>query len=319
MNWEDAKRRSDILTQIRAFFQMKDVTEVETPSLSIGTVTDPFLDAFVSKYNFFSDNNVNTSLQMYLQTSPEFHMKRLLSSGYQCIYQICKAFRHEDFGSQHNPEFTILEWYRLGFDQHSLIKEVNELLSAVLGTKTFYKITYQDLFIKFINVDPLSTHFDELYDVILHHDKGADWLYESKDCDLLLQFIFSEIIEVEIGKDQPYFVYNFPIAQASLAKVCPNDKRVAQRFECYFKGLELANGFNELTDANIQKTRFNQDNDKRKELGLPERNIDKNFIDALYSGLPQCSGVALGIDRLLMIALNKPSIEGVLTFSIERA
>ena len=319
MNWEDVKRRSTILSQIRCFFEVRNVVEVETPSLSLGTVTDPFLDAFTSKYNYLSDSDVNASTALYMQTSPEFHMKRLLASGYQCIYQICKAFRHEDFGNHHNPEFTILEWYRLGFDQHSLINEVNDLLSVVLGTETCDKITYQDLFLKFVKVDPLSTNFDELYEVIVQNKKGADWLYESKDCDLLLQFIFSEIIEVSIGRTSPCFVYNFPIAQASLAKACSNDPRVAQRFECYFKGLELANGFNELTDVEIQKTRFIQDNDKRKQLGIPEVEIDTNFIDALHSGLPQCSGVALGIDRLMMIALNKTTIEDVITFPIEKA
>ena len=319
MNWEDVKRRSTVLSQIRQFFETKGVVEVETPSLSLGTVTDPFLDAFTSQYNYLSDSNVSAYTQLYLQTSPEFHMKRLLASGYQCIYQVCKAFRHEDFGHHHNPEFTILEWYRLGFDQHSLIAEVNELLSAVLGTSAFEKITYQDLFLKFVNIDPLSTNFEELYDVILKHHKGAEWLFESQDCDLLLQFIFSEIIETSIGISSPCFVYNFPIAQASLAKACTNDNRVAERFECYFKGLELANGFNELTDAEIQKSRFIQDNMKRKQLGLPERDIDTNFIDALHAGLPQCSGVALGIDRLIMIALNKTTIEDVITFPIEKA
>jgi len=319
MNWEDVKRRSTVLTKIRQFFEMKGVVEVETPSLSLGTVTDPFLDAFTSQYNYLSDSNVSASTQLYMQTSPEFHMKRLLASGYQCIYQICKAFRHEDFGNHHNPEFTILEWYRLGFDQHSLISEVNELLSTVLGTSAFEKITYQDLFIKTVNLDPLLTDFEELYDVILKHQKEAEWLFESQDCDLLLQFIFSEIIEVNIGKTVPCFVYNFPIEQASLAKVCPSDSRIAQRFECYFKGLELANGFNELTDVDIQQERFVQDNRKRKQLGLPERDIDKNFIDALNLGLPQCSGVALGVDRLIMIALDKSSIEDVITFSIEKS
>jgi lysyl-tRNA synthetase class 2 len=319
MNWEDVKRKSTILTQIRSFFQMKGVVEVETPSLSLGTVTDPFLDAFTSKYNYLSDSDVNVSTELFLQTSPEFHMKRLLASGYQCIYQICKAFRHEDFGNHHNPEFTILEWYRLGFDQHNLITEVNELLSIVLGTETCEKITYQDLFLKSVRVDPLSANFEELYDVILQHGKGAEWLLESEDCDLLLQFIFSEIIESNIGSEIPCFVYNFPIKQASLAKVCPSDSRIAQRFECYFKGLELANGFNELTDYEIQEIRFFEDNNKRKKLGLPVRAIDKNFIDALSKGLPQCSGVALGIDRLIMIALDKSSIDDVITFPIEKA
>jgi lysyl-tRNA synthetase class 2 len=319
MNWEDVKRRSTVLTQIRYFFQMKGVVEVETPSLSSGTVTDPFLDAFISKYNYLSDTDDKASTELYMQTSPEFHMKRLLASGYQCIYQICKAFRHEDFGRFHNPEFTILEWYRLGFDQQDLIKEVEELLTVILHTPKSEKASYQELFIKYVNVDPLTSDFSKLYNVIELHGKAEDWLYDSNDCDLLLQFIFSEIIEKNIGLLTPCFVYNFPIAQASLAKECPEDGRVAQRFECYYKGIELANGFNELTDANIQMARFRQDNIKREHLGLPAKDIDKQFINALVSGIPQCAGVALGIDRLMMIALDKQSIDQVITFPINRA
>lgn len=318
-NWEDVKSRALILAQIRAFFQERGVIEVETPSISAGTVTDPYIDAFDLRYNFLCDTDIKDDTKLYLQTSPEFHMKRLLASGFGCIYQICKAFRHEDFGKHHNPEFTLLEWYRLGFDQHTLMSEIDQLFSVILKTCGAERITYQDLFIKFVDVDPLMANFEQLYNVIEQNNKGADWLLESNDCDLLLQFIFSEIIENNIGKLVPCFVYDFPIAQASLAKECPSDFRVAQRFECYFKGVELANGFNELTDANVQISRFKQDNQKRNQLGLPARNIDQPFINALQSGLPQCSGVALGIDRLMMIALNKQYIEEVISFPIERA
>jgi len=314
-----AKKRSKVIVDIRHFFEKKNVVEVETPSLSAGTVTDPFLDAFTTKYSFLSDMGLNKSKTLYLQTSPEFHMKRLLTSGYGCIYQICKAFRHEEFGRQHNPEFTILEWYRLGFNQHDLIEEVSQLLATILKTPSVEKITYQALFTKYVAVDPLNASFEELYSVIQSHGKAEVWLFESNDCDLLQQFIFSEIIENNIGLEEPCFVYNFPIAQASLAKECPEDSRVAQRFECYFKGIELANGFNELTDPKVQEHRFNLDNDKRQYLGLSKRNIDNKFIKALYSGLPQCSGVAIGIDRLMMIALDKSSIDEVLSFPIEQA
>jgi lysyl-tRNA synthetase class 2 len=319
ISWNDAISRADVLRKIRFFFQEKNVTEVETPSLSGGTVTDPFLDALTSKYNFISDSDTASEKKLYLQTSPEFHMKRLLASGFGCIYQICKAFRHEDSGRHHNPEFTILEWYRLGFDQHELMAEVTELLSTILMTPKTKKISYQELFIESVDVDPLTANFNDLYNVILEEGKGADWLCESKDSDLLLQFIFSEIIEKNIGNNVPCFVYNFPVAQASLAKECPDDNRVAQRFECYFKGIELVNGFNELTDVDTQLVRFEQDNQKRKQLGLPIREIDSNFIDALHSGLPQCSGVALGIDRLIMLALDKNSIGEVISFPIDRA
>ncbi|MBA6254277.1 MULTISPECIES: elongation factor P--(R)-beta-lysine ligase [unclassified Colwellia] len=319
MKWEVAKSRGNVINAIRDFFKNKNVVEVETPSLSMGTVTDPYLEAFSTQYNYLDNSDIDQSQQLYLQTSPEFHMKRLLASGYGCIFQICKAFRHEDSGRYHNPEFTLLEWYRIGFDQHDLMAEVDELLSTVVKTPESEKISYQNLFIKFVSVDPLTATFNQLYEVIELRGKAADWLYESDDCDLLLQFIFSEIIEKNIGLSRPCFVYNFPIAQASLAKECDEDNRVAQRFECYFKGVELANGFNELTDADIQITRFEQDNSKRQQLGLATKNIDDNFIKALQSGLPQCAGVALGIDRLMMIALEKSAIEDVISFPIERA
>jgi lysyl-tRNA synthetase class 2 len=319
MKWEVAKSRGNVINAIRDFFKNKNVVEVETPSLSMGTVTDPYLEAFSTQYNYLDNSDIDQSQQLYLQTSPEFHMKRLLASGYGCIFQICKAFRHEDSGRYHNPEFTLLEWYRIGFDQHDLMAEIDELLSTVVKTQKSEKISYQNLFIKFVSIDPLTATFAQLYEVIELHGKAADWLYESDDCDLLLQFIFSEIIEKNIGLSRPCFVYNFPIAQASLAKECDEDNRVAQRFECYFKGVELANGFNELTDADIQITRFEQDNSKRQQLGLATKNIDDNFIKALQSGLPQCAGVALGIDRLMMIALEKSAIEDVISFPIERA
>ncbi|TWX55304.1 elongation factor P--(R)-beta-lysine ligase [Colwellia hornerae] len=319
MKWQVAKSRGNVINEIRYFFKNKNVIEVETPSLSMGTVTDPYLEAFSTQYNYLDNSDINQSQQLYLQTSPEFHMKRLLASGYGCIFQICKAFRHEDSGRYHNPEFTLLEWYRIGFDQHDLIAEVDQLLSTVVKSPKSEKISYQDLFIKYVSIDPLTASFNQLYEAIELHGKAADWLYESNDCDLLLQFIFSEIIEQNIGISCPCFVYNFPIAQASLAKECPEDNRVAQRFECYFKGVELANGFNELTDADIQITRFEQDNNKRQQLGLVTKNIDKNFIKALQSGLPQCAGVALGIDRLMMIALDKSAIEDVISFPIEHA
>lgn len=246
-------------------------------------------------------------------------MKRLLASGYGCIFQIAKAFRHEESGKNHNPEFTMLEWYRIGFDQFDLMSEVADLLQVVLGGDKAIFTSYQDIFLKTVSVDPLTATFDELTEVLNKYGKSADWLVEMNDADLLLQFIFTEIIEPTIGIDAPQFIYDFPIAQASLAKKSIDDLRVAQRFECYFKGIELVNGFNELTDANEQQVRFEEDNAKRAAQGLAVKPIDENFIAALNHGLPQCSGVALGIDRLVMLALDIKTISEVQSFSIERA
>ena len=319
LSWQNAQKRAVVLQKIRAFFAERKVIEVETPALSQGTVTDVYLDAFECQYNFLADSSSEQAATLFLQTSPEFHMKRLLASGYGCIFQIAKAFRHEESGNNHNPEFTLLEWYRIGFDQFDLMHEVAELLKVVLGGNKALFTSYQDIFIKTVSVDPLIANFDVLVEVLNKHDKCADWLIEMNDADLLLQFIFTEIIEPTIGIDEPQFVYDFPVAQASLANRSIDDPRVAQRFECYFKGIELVNGFNELTDATEQVARFEEDNAKRKVQGLVVKPIDKNFIAALKHGLPQCSGVALGVDRLVMLALDIKKISEVQSFSIERA
>ncbi|WP_426369618.1 elongation factor P--(R)-beta-lysine ligase [Pseudocolwellia sp. HL-MZ7] len=319
LSWEDAKKKAYILNQIRQFFYDLDVIEVETPLLGRSTVTDVHLEAFNTHFNYLPDSSINNADTLYLQTSPEFCMKRLLASGYQSIYQISKAFRHEAKGHIHNPEFTILEWYRIGFQQDDLILEVSDLIQAILKCDMPKVITYQNLFLEHLNIDALDTSVEELKDVISNHNKMSDWLKDESSIDTLLQFILSELIEPNVGIDTPIFIRDFPINQASLAKMNMSDERVADRFECYFKGIELVNGFCELTDAIVQVERFNKDNLERKQLGLEEKVIDRRFIQALESGLPSCSGVALGIDRLLMLALNKQDIEEVITFTIDRA
>jgi lysyl-tRNA synthetase class 2 len=319
LTWQDAKNRADVLRKIRDFFQLRSIYEVETPALCSNTVTDVFLEGFSTKYNYSSVSNIEEYTDFYLQTSPEFSMKRLLASGYGSIFQICKAFRHEDAGKFHNPEFTMLEWYRLGFSQTELIDEVEALLVSILSCKPADKVTYQEIFLLHTMLDPLNASFDELYDYIASVEKESDWLKESKDSDVLLQFIFSECIENKIGNDAPCFVYNFPANQASLAVICQQDPRVAKRFECYYKGIELVNGFEELTDPKIQLERFHRDNIKRLALGLNEITIDRKLIEALDFGLPDCSGVALGIDRLVMLALENKTIAEVITFPIDRA
>jgi len=318
LTWEYAQKRAQVLRKIRQFFNERNVVEVETPALSQGTVTDVHLDAITCRYNFLSDSSTEHATNLYLQTSPEFHMKRLLASGYGCIFQIAKAFRHEAAGRHHNPEFTLLEWYRLGFDHYRLMEEVSELLKAILDCLEPTQTTYQDLFIELAGVDPLIATREQLLTVIKEHDKISDWLTVEQDTDILLQFIFSEIIEPHIGNESPCFVYNFPSSQASLAKICSDDSRVSQRFECYFHGIELVNGFNELTDVDDQFERFQEDNKQRETLALEEKVIDNNFIEALSAGLPECSGVAVGIDRLIMLALKVDHIEQVISFPIER-
>lgn len=319
ISWQHAKQRAKLLATIREFFTTRDVIEVETPLLSNGTVTDVHLDPFVTHFNYSADSSIEESVALYAQTSPEFAMKRLLASGYGCCYQICKAFRHEQYGRFHNPEFTMLEWYRLGFDHFQLMDEVAKLLEVVLGCKEVESVSYQDLFLREVNIDPLTVTRTQLLALITDHEVLSDWLVSENDIDTLLQFVMSEIIEPRIGKEIPCFVYNFPASQASLAKISTTDNRVAQRFECYFKGIELANGFNELTNSEQQLQRFQLDNENRMKMGKEQRPIDYNFIAALNHGLPECSGVALGVDRLLMLAMNIDSIDQVLSFPIASA
>jgi len=318
LTWQLAQQRAGLLREIRTFFAKRNVIEVETPLISQGTITDVHLDAFSTRYDFLASLDSETR-DMYLQTSPEFAMKRLLASGYGCIYQICKAFRHEPYGRHHNPEFTMLEWYRVGYDHFDLMAEVADLLQQVLACQKPVQVTYQQVFRQYVGLDPLAVKKSQLLEYIDRHGKLSDWLVAEESIDTLLQFIFSEFIEPQIGLDRPYFVYHFPRSQASLAKLSAKDNRVAERFECYYLGVELANGFNELTDAQEQVIRFTQDNSDRKSRGLPERPIDKNFVSALEQGLPDCAGVALGIDRLMMLASGVEHITQVISFPITKA
>lgn len=315
MSWENAVAKAELLAAIRSFFDKLSVIEIETPLLSHGTITDVHLDAFSTEYKSSIDND-NT---LYLQTSPEFAMKRLLCDGYQSIYQICKAFRHEDFGRYHNPEFTMLEWYRVEFDHFKLMEEVGDLLEYTLKCNKPEKISYQDAFNKYTQIDPLNTSLEDLKSYLSTNDKLEGWLLKEKNIDTLLQFIFAEFIEPKIGKNKPIFIFNFPASQASLAKISNEDPRVAERFECYFKGIELANGYHELTDAECHKQRFQQDNEIRNVQGNSVKPIDERFLEAINKGLPSCAGVALGVDRLLMIKLGVDSISQVIPFDIENA
>jgi len=315
MDWQTAKQRAEILKSIRDFFALRNVIEVETPALSQGTITDVHLEAISASYAF---NETGIS-NLYLQTSPEYAMKRLLAAGYQSIFQLSKAFRNEEYGRVHNPEFTMLEWYRLDFTMEQLIKEVSDLLCEILNVDGSEIVSYQHAFLKHTKVDPLSTNIEECITFLKQKGKLENWLIEANCLDTLLQFIFCEFIEPNIGTSKPCFVHSYPASQAALAKLNMSDNRIANRFECYFKGIELVNGFDELTDSATQLQRFKDDNSKRLEKGLPVREIDIRFVNALKSGLPRCAGVALGVDRLVMLALNKRSIEQVLTFPINKA
>jgi len=296
------------------FFSKKNIMEVETPTLSQSTVTDVNLIPFET--NFFSLNNFD-KLKLWLTTSPEYHMKRLLASESGPIYQICHSFRNKELGRYHNPEFTILEWYQPYYSMKKLILEIDEFLQIILKCNKSDQISYQDIFIKFLKIDPLSTRLSELQK-IFKKLKIDNFNYIENDLDKLLQFLFSMKIEPFLGQDQPLFVYNFPAKQASLSAINSKDSRISERFEVFFKGIELGNGFYELTDVHEQKQRFIKDNEERFSINLPLQKIDELFLNALSHGLPPCSGFAIGIDRLVMLILNKKSINQVISFTLDR-
>ncbi len=312
---DDLKHRSKIIQYLRQFFYQRGVLEIETPLLASTGVTDLYLDNMTSQ--FIGPEHASGKI-CYLQTSPEYAMKRLLAAGSSCIFQICKAFRNDELGRYHNPEFTMLEWYRVGYNHHDLMQELNTLLQGVLSCETADKYTYQNIFIKLLNIDPLCSNKNELSLFLDAHNYG-DIASQLDSYDDLLQFIFSQFIEPQIGLERPCFVYNFPANQASLAKINTEDPRTAARFEAYYKGIELANGFYELSDANEQEKRFKKDNQLRQAQGLASKPIDNKLIAALEHGLPDCAGVAVGIDRLIMLALNKTHISEVLSFDIKRS
>jgi lysyl-tRNA synthetase class 2 len=245
-------------------------------------------------------------------------MKRLLGAGFGSIFQICKSFRKEEQGRLHNSEFTMLEWYRIGFDHHQLMSEVIELLQVILNLQRINKITYKEIFYKYFNLDPLVCTIENLKQKIIQHNinltsNAALNLTKADYFDLL----FSHIIQPNLESNVIWVIYDYPVEQSALAKINRIKQPVAERFEVFINGVELANGYHELQDVIEQKTRFANDLAARAKLQLNSLPIDTKLIKALEYGLPHCSGVALGLDRLLMIKLNSSSITEVIPFALE--
>ncbi|MBW3140498.1 elongation factor P--(R)-beta-lysine ligase [Ferrimonas balearica] len=309
------KQRAQLMGRIRDFFAERGVWEVETPCLSQAAVTDVHLHNFDTR---FVGPGAAEGIPLYLMTSPEYHMKRLLCAGSGSIFQLCRSFRNEEAGRFHNPEFTMLEWYRVGFDHHALMDEMADLLQAVLGCGEPQRMTYAQAFEQALGVNPLEASLAQLKALCEQYGMG-DLAEAEQDADTLLQLLFATEVESRIGQTVPAMVYHFPASQAALARIDEQDPRVARRFEVYFKGVELANGFHELADADEQRARFVADNAQRAAHGLPQRPIDEHLIAALAAGLPDCAGVALGIDRLVMLALDAKAIKDVIPFPVFNA
>jgi elongation factor P--(R)-beta-lysine ligase len=313
---ETLRYRAQFLQSIRDFFAKREVLEVDPPLLSQGVATDPLLSAFQV------ETNPIKPMPYFLQTSPEFAMKRLLAAGSGPIYALGKAFRYGEVGRKHNPEFTLLEWYRLGWDHIALIKEVDALFQHLLNTPEVEIVTYQSLFEKYFNLQPHLATDIVLKEIAL--EKGWAVKSDEYDKDGWLDLLLSHGIEPYLGEKSPIALVDYPATQASLAKtrLLTEGKHtfaVADRFEFYYQGKELANGYHELICAKEQRQRFETDLALRQQKQLETLPIDERLLAALEQGLPACAGVAVGIDRLLMIKLGLSQLEEVLPFAWERA
>ena len=308
--------RAETLSRIRGFFASRAILEVETPQLSRYGTTDPHIDSL-------RVSSAYEQQQRYLHTSPEFAMKRLLASGSGSIYQVCKVFRDAEIGRRHNPEFSLLEWYRPGFDQVALMAEVDELVRELLATHMelgeTLTLRYDAAFQRYLEVDPLVTPVPELASLVSGHGIEIEMECGEEQRDDWLDLLISQLIEPQLPKQQPVFISHFPASQASLARLDPTDSRFAHRFELYLGGMELANGFHELTDASEQAARFQAERERRRDEGKWDIPEDRHLLAAMQHGLPDCAGVALGLDRVLMLALGSDDINDVIAFPFERA
>ncbi len=308
--------RAGLYPLIRRFFAMRGVLEVETPILSAAGNTDPNIDSFRAQFNGHADAG---SRERFLRTSPEFPLKRLLAAGIGDCYELGRVFRNGEVGRQHNPEFTMLEWYRVGWDHRALMRETAELvavaLSLVRRTARVRETTYRDVFMDTLGIDPLlgaDAQLREALNGIAIDPTGLrrdDWL------DLLL----THCIQPTFARDELLLVYDYPASQCALAKIRAADPPVAERFELYLGPVELANGYHELTDAVEQRARFERDHAVRVQRGDLLPALDERLLAALEHGLPDCAGVALGVDRLLAVMLQADGIAATLAFSFDGA
>lgn len=314
---ETIRARAVLLGRIRDHFQQAGVLEVETPACSRYGVTDPAIEGFTTRY---TGPAAPEGWELYLQTSPEFPMKRLLAAGSGPIYQLCKVFRNGELGRRHNPEFTLLEWYRPGFDHHLLMDEVAALINR-LGERPLAveKLSYREVFERHLQLDPHTATLESLRRRAIELGVPGAGELQLDHRDGWLDLLLTHLVEPHLGRAGMTFLYDYPASQAALARVREESPPVAERFELYLGGVEIANGFHELTDAVEQRRRFLDDNRRRRESAMPEVPMDEALLAALASGLPDCAGVALGVDRLLMFLTGCDHIRQVLAFDIVRA
>lgn len=307
-NYQMRIERAQMLGKTRSFFLNKDVLEVETPALSKSANTDPFIESF----DFDS--------KRYLHTSPEYPMKRLLAAGCGDIYQICKVWRAAESGSNHNPEFTLLEWYRIRFSYKQLMQEVGDLLHEVIRhlDKSPRFVSYAQLFLEKFSINPHIPCVNELLSCVNSEIPSLD--SNNLDQQSMLDALLTHCIEPEFTDDRLTFVFDYPASQSALAQLRKEDNySVAERFEVYLGPLELGNGYQEEVDAKRNRTILKEENEARIRLGLNTVPVDKLFLEACDSGIPASAGVAIGLDRVLMAITGEKSIQKVINFPWDKA
>ncbi len=315
-SWDVLRRRAALLQRLRNFFNERGFLEVETPLLSADTVVDRHLDPLAVT---LCDNPrvPDRGRRLWLQTSPEFCMKRLLAAGSGPIFQVTRAFRAAEQGALHNPEFTIVEWYRVGDDMRAGMQLLSQLSEALLGAAAADAISYRDAFRQAVGLDPLAATVEDLRRACRDHQVDVTDL--GADREAWLNVLLAARVEPTLGQQRPTIIYDYPADQSALARVREDDPPVAERFELYFRGIELANGYNELVDPVEFQRRCADVNQQRAADGKPRLPERSRLLDAMQHGLPACTGVALGFDRLVMLATGAKSLAEVMAFPIERA
>ena len=312
-NIDVAHRRATILKKIRAFFEKRNILEIDTPIMSDSNVTDPNIEC-ISVSPLAGDDH-----KYHLHSSPELNMKRLLADGFPDIYQICKVFRDNEYSSRHQPEFTIIEWYRKNYDLTKIMNETVEFIEMIIKTSRTISnpnfLSYHEIFFQTLGVNPLSTTTKTLAKIANENLNLSTSL--SMDRDQWLDLLMVNCITPKIPSDRLTVIYHYPESQAVLAKICRKNNKEADRFEVFFGSLELANGYAELTNFKEQQRRFKSDQLTRKSRGLTSKTPDIKYAAAMKSGLPECSGVAVGLDRLMMIDLKVSDINSTQHFPLE--
>ena len=302
--------RARLYALIRAYFAERQVLEVETPILSAAGNTDPNIESFSTRFSGHVDAGTR---ERWLRTSPEFPLKRLLAAGVGDCYELGRVFRNGEAGGRHNPEFTMLEWYRVGWDHRRLMQETIALIDAALAMAErraeVVVTSYRQLFLDGLGIDPMHASIDELRAPLAEYNIGPDGLGRDDWLDLLI----THKLQPAFPRDRITVIHDYPASQCALAKIRPGEPPLAERFELYLGCYELANGYHELNDAAEQRERFERDNVVRRERGLREIPLDENLLGIL-DAMPDCAGVALGVERLLMCLADTDAIADVLAY-----